>query len=48
MKAVYDAVKKNGNNNLYFKTVTSGRHNENFWQREMYDCYYWLIKHQIK
>jgi predicted alpha/beta superfamily hydrolase len=48
MKAVYDAVKKSGNNNLYFKTLPSGRHNESFWQTEMYDCYYWLLKHQIK
>jgi S-formylglutathione hydrolase FrmB len=48
MKAVYDAVLKTGNNNLFFKTVPGGKHNERFWQTEMYDCYRWLQKHQIK
>lgn len=48
IKAVYNAVLKTGNNNLFFKIVPGGRHNERFWQTEMFDCYRWLQKHQIK
>ncbi len=44
MKAVYETLKQAGYNNLVFKTVPGGRHNETFWKSEMYDCYRWLLK----
>ena len=48
MLAVYNEVKKTGNKNLFFKTVTNGRHHESFWKQQLYDCYRWLLKNQTK
>lgn len=44
MKKVYSLLKTKGENKLFIKTVKDGRHQENFWQTEMYGCYMWLRK----
>jgi predicted alpha/beta superfamily hydrolase len=48
MKEIADAVVKSGNKKIWVKAVRNGRHNESFWQREIYDCVLWLQKNQIK
>lgn len=42
VKAVYDVLQQEGYKHLQFKTVPGGRHNERFWQQELYECYLWL------
>ncbi len=48
MKEIADAVVKSGNKKVFTKTVIDGRHNENFWRKELYDCLLWLQKNQIR
>jgi predicted alpha/beta superfamily hydrolase len=48
MKEIAEAVAKSGNKKVLVKTVKNGRHNESFWQKEMYDCLVWLQKNQIR
>ncbi len=48
MKSVYDQLKKKGLKKLYYKQVKEGRHNENFWRKEMYSFYRWLFSNQIR
>jgi predicted alpha/beta superfamily hydrolase len=48
MKDIAQTVVQSGNKKVYVKTVKDGRHNENFWKTELYDCLMWLQKNQIR
>lgn len=48
MKEIAETVVQNGNKKVFVKTVKDGRHNESFWNKEIYDCLMWLQKNQIK
>ncbi|HEX4956899.1 MAG TPA: alpha/beta hydrolase-fold protein [Lacibacter sp.] len=48
MKDIAAAVIKSGNRKVFIKTVTEGRHNEQFWKNEMYECLLWLQKNQMR
>lgn len=48
MADIYKLIRQQGNTNTYFKTISDGRHNEKFWQEQLYDCYMWLKKNQTR
>jgi metallo-beta-lactamase class B len=45
VKKIYNELQRNQYKKLFLKIVPQGRHQEQFWQQEMYECYRWLYRY---